>query len=111
VRKLITEHKQVKGFGQQEPYHWGYDVNPIDISYSSSYVEFDVEEKGARRRSYPRNDIRDLEVEVPKYYDNLNREGYLDCEISLNSKSIIIKIPSSWLSSGQNGIHLFGMCI
>jgi len=68
----------VKGTEKRNPYHRGYDVNPIDNAYSSSDEDFDHEEIGTRRRRHSRDDLRDLKVEAPYFDDNLNWENYLD---------------------------------
>jgi len=62
----------VKGSGQRNPYHQGYDVNPIDIAYSSSHEDFYEKGKRAIRRRHPRDDSRDLQFEAPEFNDNLN---------------------------------------
>jgi len=36
IRNLTKELEEVRGSAQQNPYQRGYDVNPIDITYSSS---------------------------------------------------------------------------
>jgi len=78
VRKLTKELELVTGSTPQNPYCQGYDVNPVDIAYSSSHEDFDDEEEGARRRRHPRDDLRALKVEALKFDDNLNLKNYLD---------------------------------
>ena len=45
-RKLTQELEQVRGSTQRDSYHQAYDVNPIDIAYSSSHGGFNNEEGG-----------------------------------------------------------------
>jgi len=42
-------------------------------------VDLDDEERQARRRRPPRDDLKDLKVEALKFDDNLNLENNLDC--------------------------------
>jgi len=73
-RKFTRELEQVKGFGQQNPYHKGYDVNPIDIMYLSPHEDIDDEERRAGIRRQPGDDLKGLQVQALK----LNSQNYLD---------------------------------
>jgi len=78
MSKLSQEVAQVREFTPRNPYRQGRSVSPMNIEYSSSHADFDDEESRARRRRHPRDDLRDLKVESPKFDNNLNLEKYLD---------------------------------
>ena len=76
--RLAREPKEMKGLGQQNPYHRGYDVNHIDIACSSFHQDFDDENIGIRIRRHPRDNLKDFKIEVSKFDRNLNIKNYLD---------------------------------
>ena len=78
ARKITKEFEQVRGSALWNPYHRGYDVNPIVIIYSSPYEDFNDEEGWPRRRRHPRDDLRDLKIDPTKFDGNFNPENYLD---------------------------------
>ena len=59
-------------------YRQRYDINPIDITCSSSHEDFNNEEREARRRRHLRDDLRDLKVEALEFDGSLNPENYFD---------------------------------
>jgi len=65
VRRLTRELEQMNRSEQPNPYHGGNDVNPIDTTFSSSHEDLDNKERGARRRSHLRDDLRDFKIEAP----------------------------------------------
>jgi len=58
------------------PHHWELDINPIDITYSSSLEDY--EHRGVKGRSHLSDILRDLKIETPKFDDNLKPKNYLD---------------------------------
>ena len=78
AKRLTRELEQVKGFGQRNPYHWGYGVNSIEITYSASYGDYDNEDRGVRRRRHPRKALRDFKIEDSKFDENPSLENYID---------------------------------
>jgi len=78
MRKLIQEVAQIRESTPRNPYRRGCDAHPIDIKCSLSHEDFDDEDRRPRRLRHQGDDLRDLKVETPKFYDNLNRENYLD---------------------------------
>ena len=56
----------------QHPYCQGHNVNPLGITYFSSYKDFNDEEGGPRRRRHLGDDLRDLKVKALEFDSNLN---------------------------------------
>jgi len=78
VRKLTQDVTQVRKSAQRNPYRKGYDIHPTGIEYSSSHEDFDVKKGRPRQRRHPRDDHKDLKVEMLEFNGNLDPKSYLD---------------------------------
>ena len=57
VRMLTRELEQARGSvpsRQRGHYSWEFYVSPIDIAYSSSYEDYDYEDRGVKGRRHTR---------------------------------------------------------
>jgi len=76
VRKLTVELQRDKRSERRVPRPRELDVNPIDITWSSSHE--DHEDRGNWGRGYPSDDLSDLKVKAPEFDGNLKPENYID---------------------------------
>ena len=101
VRKLTMELGQIKGtiplkrWGQL---NWELDVSHIDIAYSSSHEDYDVRVEELGEEDFQEMSLVTPRSSTPKFDGNLKQ-------------NIVMKSPSSLLSSRRKGIPLFNMNI
>ena len=70
------ELERVKGSELWVPWPREFDVNPIEITYSSSYE--DRKDRGNWGSGHSRDDLSDLKVEASEFDGNLKPENYID---------------------------------
>jgi len=75
VRKLAMELERVKRFERRGPHCQELDVNPINITYSSSHENCD--DRGVIGRKHLRDDLSDLKIEASKFDYNPKLKNYL----------------------------------